>query len=103
MRLDRLTAAELSGAAAATEITALAYDSRSVTPGTLFFCVPGFRSDGHEFAAQAVERGRGRARRRAPAGPRRARAARGVGARGDGAAGGALLRRPGRASCAWSA
>jgi len=57
MRLDRLTAAELSGAAAATEITALAYDSRRVTRGTLFFCVPGFRSDGHEFAARAVQAG----------------------------------------------
>jgi UDP-N-acetylmuramoyl-L-alanyl-D-glutamate--2,6-diaminopimelate ligase len=39
------------------EVTALAYDNRSVTPGTLFFCVPGFERDGHEFAPQAVEAG----------------------------------------------
>ena len=39
------------------EITGLAYSSRSVSPGALFFCVPGFKADGHEFAADAVERG----------------------------------------------
>jgi UDP-N-acetylmuramoyl-L-alanyl-D-glutamate--2,6-diaminopimelate ligase len=44
---------------AAVEIQALAYDSREVRVGTLFFCVSGFRADGHDFAAQAVERGAG--------------------------------------------
>jgi len=39
------------------EISALAYDNRRVAPGTLFFCVPGFTRDGHDFAADAVERG----------------------------------------------
>ena len=39
------------------EIESLAYDSRKVGPGTLFFCVPGEKVDGHEFAAQAVEAG----------------------------------------------
>jgi UDP-N-acetylmuramoyl-L-alanyl-D-glutamate--2,6-diaminopimelate ligase len=39
------------------EITGLAYSSQSVTPGALFFCVPGFRSDGHDFAPDAVARG----------------------------------------------
>src|SRR4051795_4248414 len=39
------------------EITGLAYDNRSVTPGTLFFCVPGFTRDGHDFAPDAVARG----------------------------------------------
>jgi UDP-N-acetylmuramoyl-L-alanyl-D-glutamate--2,6-diaminopimelate ligase len=39
------------------EIAALAYRSSSVTPGTLFFCVRGFTSDGHDFAADAVDRG----------------------------------------------
>jgi UDP-N-acetylmuramoyl-L-alanyl-D-glutamate--2,6-diaminopimelate ligase len=39
------------------EISALAYDSRKVGPGTLFFCVPGEKVDGHEFAAAAVEAG----------------------------------------------
>ena len=39
------------------EIGDLAYDARAVGPGSLFFCVPGSRSDGHDFAAQAVEEG----------------------------------------------
>src|SRR4051794_41102816 len=39
------------------EIEALAYSSERVTHGTLFFCVPGFRSDGHDFAPDAVRRG----------------------------------------------
>jgi UDP-N-acetylmuramoyl-L-alanyl-D-glutamate--2,6-diaminopimelate ligase len=50
----------MSGAAAEVpdvEISGLAYDNRTVTPGTLFFCVPGFTRDGHEFADDAVKRG----------------------------------------------
>ncbi|MGZ4203345.1 MAG: Mur ligase domain-containing protein, partial [Thermoleophilaceae bacterium] len=39
------------------EISALAYSSESVAPGALFFCVPGFRADGHDFAPDAVARG----------------------------------------------
>jgi UDP-N-acetylmuramoyl-L-alanyl-D-glutamate--2,6-diaminopimelate ligase len=39
------------------EITGLAYASERVRPGALFFCVPGFRADGHDFAADAVQRG----------------------------------------------
>src|SRR5215207_3473083 len=39
------------------EITGLAYDNRTVEPGTLFFCVPGFTRDGHDFGADAVARG----------------------------------------------
>jgi UDP-N-acetylmuramoyl-L-alanyl-D-glutamate--2,6-diaminopimelate ligase len=35
----------------------LASDARAVTPGALFFCVPGSRADGHDFAPEAVERG----------------------------------------------
>src|SRR5690349_14408223 len=38
-------------------ISALAYSSESVAPGALFFCVPGFRADGHDFAPDAVRRG----------------------------------------------
>ena len=38
-------------------ITGLAYDNRVVEPGYLFFCVPGFTRDGHDFAPDAVERG----------------------------------------------
>ncbi|HSD80826.1 MAG TPA: UDP-N-acetylmuramoyl-L-alanyl-D-glutamate--2,6-diaminopimelate ligase [Solirubrobacteraceae bacterium] len=43
--------------APAVEVSALAYDNRAVTPGTLFFCVPGFTRDGHDFAPDAVARG----------------------------------------------
>jgi UDP-N-acetylmuramoyl-L-alanyl-D-glutamate--2,6-diaminopimelate ligase len=39
------------------EITALALDDRRARPGTLFFCVPGFTRDGHDFAPQAVAAG----------------------------------------------
>jgi UDP-N-acetylmuramoyl-L-alanyl-D-glutamate--2,6-diaminopimelate ligase len=39
------------------EVTGLAYDSRRVGPGTLFFAVPGVHVDGHDFAATAVEAG----------------------------------------------
>jgi UDP-N-acetylmuramoyl-L-alanyl-D-glutamate--2,6-diaminopimelate ligase len=42
---------------ASIEVSALAYDNRQVGEGTLFFCVRGEKSDGHEFAQQAVERG----------------------------------------------
>jgi UDP-N-acetylmuramoyl-L-alanyl-D-glutamate--2,6-diaminopimelate ligase len=39
------------------DIAALAYDTGSVVPGALFFCVPGFTRDGHEFAGEAIARG----------------------------------------------
>jgi UDP-N-acetylmuramoyl-L-alanyl-D-glutamate--2,6-diaminopimelate ligase len=39
------------------EVADLAYDNRRVGPGTLFFCVPGEKRDGHEFADAAVEAG----------------------------------------------
>ena len=48
--------AELRGDGTA-EISKLAYDSRAVEAGTLFFCVRGMSSDGHEFAPGAVEAG----------------------------------------------
>jgi UDP-N-acetylmuramoyl-L-alanyl-D-glutamate--2,6-diaminopimelate ligase len=38
-------------------ITGLAYDSRAVRKGHIFFAVPGARLDGHDFALQALERG----------------------------------------------
>jgi UDP-N-acetylmuramoyl-L-alanyl-D-glutamate--2,6-diaminopimelate ligase len=43
--------------APAVQVTSLAYDNRKVTPGTVFFCVRGFTRDGHDFAADAVQRG----------------------------------------------
>jgi UDP-N-acetylmuramoyl-L-alanyl-D-glutamate--2,6-diaminopimelate ligase len=39
------------------EISDLAYDTRRVRAGTLFFCVPGARADGHDFAPEAVAAG----------------------------------------------
>lgn len=63
MRLNELTSAEVPGVRAIPpnpqqiEISGLAYDSRQVAPGTLFFCVKGYRRDGHEFAAGAVADG----------------------------------------------
>jgi UDP-N-acetylmuramoyl-L-alanyl-D-glutamate--2,6-diaminopimelate ligase len=36
------------------EIADLAYDTRAVEPGALFFCVRGAEADGHELAAEAV-------------------------------------------------
>jgi UDP-N-acetylmuramoyl-L-alanyl-D-glutamate--2,6-diaminopimelate ligase len=58
--LERLIAAlgpsQVIGSRSAS-IRDLAYDTRAVEPGALFFCVPGERVDGHSFASEAVERG----------------------------------------------
>jgi UDP-N-acetylmuramoyl-L-alanyl-D-glutamate--2,6-diaminopimelate ligase len=40
-----------------TPLGSLAYRSDDAEPGSLFFCVPGTKLDGHEFAAEAVARG----------------------------------------------
>src|SRR5581483_5399980 len=42
---------------ASAEIRDLAYDSRRVADGTLFFCFQGEKTNGHDFAPQAVEAG----------------------------------------------
>ena len=52
-----MTVRDLLGDGPAVEIGGLAYDNRTVEPGTLFFCVPGFTRDGHDFAPDAVARG----------------------------------------------
>jgi UDP-N-acetylmuramoyl-L-alanyl-D-glutamate--2,6-diaminopimelate ligase len=52
-----MTVRELLGEGPDVPIRALAFDNRAVEPGTLFFCVPGFTRDGHDFAADAVARG----------------------------------------------
>ena len=60
MDLERLVAAlgavEVVGRAPV-EVRDLAYDARTVTPGAVFFCVPGAQADGHDFAAVAVAGG----------------------------------------------
>jgi UDP-N-acetylmuramoyl-L-alanyl-D-glutamate--2,6-diaminopimelate ligase len=58
--LERLTATLAPGAVlhgASVDVLDLAHDTREVMPGSLFFCVPGQRADGHDFAADAVARG----------------------------------------------
>src|SRR5438270_9156614 len=52
-----MTVRELLGAGPDVEVTGLAFDNRLVEPGDLFFCVPGFKVDGHDFAPDAVARG----------------------------------------------
>ena len=60
MELDALTRAlapsEVTGGRPV-EITDLAYDTRRVSGGALFFCVAGERIDGHDLAWEAIERG----------------------------------------------
>jgi UDP-N-acetylmuramoyl-L-alanyl-D-glutamate--2,6-diaminopimelate ligase len=48
---------ELPGDLRKVPVQGLEYDSRRVEPGFLFFAFPGARSDGREFAAQAMEKG----------------------------------------------
>ena len=60
MELDDLTrvlAASEIGARGPVEITDLAYRADDVTPGAAFFCVPGSRADGHDFAEAAIAAG----------------------------------------------
>jgi len=65
MNLERFTAAlgpsevvnRAQMDAAPIDIRDLAYDTRSVTPGTLFFCVRGRSADGHAFAPTAAAAG----------------------------------------------
>ena len=77
MNLERFIAAlgpvSVVGTGDANEATIdigdLAYDTRSVRPGSLFFCVRGHTVDGHAFARDGRRRRRRRARRRAAARP----------------------------------
>lgn len=39
------------------DVSALHYDARAVTPGSVFFCVRGFTADGHRYAPDAVANG----------------------------------------------
>jgi UDP-N-acetylmuramoyl-L-alanyl-D-glutamate--2,6-diaminopimelate ligase len=57
MDLNRLASVIGAANAASTKIHDLAYDTRSVTPGALFFCIPGANVDGHDLVPEALERG----------------------------------------------
>src|SRR4051812_28400051 len=52
-----MTLRELLGDGPDVVVTSLTFDNRLAGPGTLFFCVPGFTRDGHDFAPDAVARG----------------------------------------------
>ncbi len=54
--LDEIDVLHVSGNAER-EVLAIEHDSRRVAPGTLFCCLVGEHVDGHDYAAQAVERG----------------------------------------------
>jgi UDP-N-acetylmuramoyl-L-alanyl-D-glutamate--2,6-diaminopimelate ligase len=54
--LSDLAGAETRGDLAVSVLD-VAYDSRSVSPGALFCCVPGDRADGHDFAHAALDAG----------------------------------------------
>jgi UDP-N-acetylmuramoyl-L-alanyl-D-glutamate--2,6-diaminopimelate ligase len=59
MELERVIAALAPTAVvrrAPADVRDLAYDSRTVVPGSLFFCVRGAHADGHDLAAEAVAR-----------------------------------------------
>jgi UDP-N-acetylmuramoyl-L-alanyl-D-glutamate--2,6-diaminopimelate ligase len=63
--VDRIRAAvapgdvpgDLAGELGGTEISAVTFDHRDVVPGALHCCLPGARTDGRVFAAEALARG----------------------------------------------
>ena len=97
MELERLVAAlapeAVLGSPDPVEVRDLAYDTRAVTPGAAFFCVPGEHADGHDFAGEAVERGAVVLVVERAVEPEVPAARRAVVARRDGDRGGRLLRR----------
>jgi UDP-N-acetylmuramoyl-L-alanyl-D-glutamate--2,6-diaminopimelate ligase len=54
--IDALAPVEVVGRAPV-DVTDLAYDAREAGPGSLYFCIPGSRADGHDFAPEAVANG----------------------------------------------
>lgn len=60
MNLNRLTEGleilEILGETSL-DINAIAYDSRKVTKASIFVCIKGFKTDGHDYAGQAVRNG----------------------------------------------
>lgn len=57
IEIKRPADAHTSGKLDDPEITDLVYDSRHVTPGALFFALPGLHADGSAFIGQAISRG----------------------------------------------
>lgn len=55
--LQGLTYELLSGQPADQMVSGMTIDSRGVKPGYVFVCIPGFRVDGHEYAAKAYALG----------------------------------------------
>ncbi len=55
--LDDIDLLDTSGTPGDVDVTGVEHDSRLVTPGTLFCCLVGRQTDGHEHAPEAVERG----------------------------------------------
>lgn len=55
--LDGVEVTGTRGDPTATEVRTVEFDSRRASPGALFCCVPGRRTDGHLHAAEAVARG----------------------------------------------
>ena len=39
------------------DVSAISYDTRTMTPGCLFVALPGYKTDGHRYIAQALEQG----------------------------------------------
>lgn len=54
---DLVTGVDLTERIDNLDIAGIAFDSRRVQPGYLFVCIPGFKSDGHDYAQRAVEAG----------------------------------------------
>lgn len=55
--LREITEGDFIGALPDQEITSITTDSRAIEPGCLFAAIPGARVDGHDFIAQAAEKG----------------------------------------------
>ena len=60
MRLEKL----LSGVALTgrtldgdVELSGISYDTRDIVPGALFVALPGYKTDGHKFIREALEKG----------------------------------------------
>jgi UDP-N-acetylmuramoyl-L-alanyl-D-glutamate--2,6-diaminopimelate ligase len=55
--LEEVDIVDSVGDVASVQVTSVELDSRNVVAGSLFCCLPGTTSDGHDFAADAVSRG----------------------------------------------